>query len=134
VAQAIADAATFFAAELPALGAWEFGPAEAAAIAQPVLSVIGGDTEPLWVEVAELLRSWFPQVEELAVPGVGHLLQMQSAEPVAGGVAGFLGRHPMVAVDAARSQARRRDSRPAKRATARRGGSTPRCTTPPSSS
>ena len=96
VAQAIRDADTVFGNELPSLGAWEFGAEEAAAITQPILSVVGADTGQLWVEVAALLREWFPQLEELVVDGVGHLLQMQSAAPVATGVAEFLGRHAMV--------------------------------------
>ena len=95
VAQAINDADTFFGVELPALIAWKFGAEEAAAIHQPILSVRGTDTEPLWLEVADRLRSWFPQVEELTVAGVGHLLQMQNPEPVALGVAAFLARHAM---------------------------------------
>jgi pimeloyl-ACP methyl ester carboxylesterase len=108
VAQAVTDADTFFGVELPALTAWEFGAEQAGAIAQPVLSVLGTETERLWVEVADLLRSWFPQVEELAIDGVGHLLQMQRAEPVVSGFAEFLGRHPMLPVDAATSPARAR--------------------------
>jgi len=103
VAQAISDADTFFGVELPALGAWEFGPEQAAAITQPVLSVLGTETERLWVEVADLLRSWFPHIEELAIDGVGHLLQMQRANPVTRGVAEFLGRHPMVSVEDSRA-------------------------------
>jgi len=99
IAQAIKDADTFFGVELPAVGAWEFGPDQAAAITQPILSVLGRETEPLWVDVADLLRSWFPQIEELAVDGVGHLLQMQCADPVVRGVAEFLGRHPMLSVE-----------------------------------
>ena len=97
VAQAIGDADTFFGAELPALSAWEFGPEQGAGISQPVLSVLGTETGRLWVEVAALLRSWLPHVEELAVDGVGHLLQIERPEPVARGVAAFLGRHPMLA-------------------------------------
>src|SRR6266542_2329663 len=93
VAQAIKDAHTIFGIELPALSAWKFGAEEAAAIDQPILSVRGTDTEPLWVDVAELLHAWFPQVEDLTVAGVGHLLQMQNPEPVARGVAEFFGRH-----------------------------------------
>lgn len=108
IARAISDADTFFGVELPAVGAWEFGPEQAAVITQPVLSVLGTETERLWVEVADLLRSWFPQVEELAVDGVGHLLQMQRAEPVARGLAEFLGRHPMRPVEDGRSLARDR--------------------------
>jgi pimeloyl-ACP methyl ester carboxylesterase len=95
VAQAVEDADTFFGVELPALTQWQFGPQQAAAIGQPVLSVLGCETEPLWVEVAEFLRSSLPHVEELAVDGVGHLLHIQRPEPVARGMASFLERNPM---------------------------------------
>ena len=65
VTQSVKDADTFFGVELPALTQWEFGPEQAAAIDQPVLSVLGSQTEPLWVEVADFLRSSLPHVEEL---------------------------------------------------------------------
>jgi pimeloyl-ACP methyl ester carboxylesterase len=94
VAQAITDADTFCGVDLPALSAWEFGPADAAAVSQPVLSVLGAESGRLFVEGAALLHSWLPQVEELAVDGVGHLLQIQRPEPVAEGLAEFFGRHP----------------------------------------
>lgn len=93
VAQAIRDADTFCGVDLPALSAWEFGPEDAAAISQPVLSVLGAETGQLFVEGAELLRSWLPKVEDLTVEDVGHLLQIQSPEPVARGIAEFIGRH-----------------------------------------
>jgi pimeloyl-ACP methyl ester carboxylesterase len=95
VAQAVEDADTFFGVELPALTEWEFGPQQAAAIDRPVLSVLGSETLPLWLEVAEFLRSALPQVEELTVDGVGHLLHIQSPEPVARGMAEFLERNAM---------------------------------------
>lgn len=95
VAAAITDADTFFGVELPGLGAWTFGAAEAKAISQPVLSVLGTETEPLWVEIAVLLRSWFPQVEDCVVEGAGHLLQLQRPETVARGLAAFMDRHSM---------------------------------------
>ena len=95
VPQAIKDADTFFGIELPALSAWTFGAEQAAAISQPVLSVLGTDTEPLWVEVAGLLRSWFPRVEDCTIDGAGHLLHMQRPEPVAACLAAFLGGHPL---------------------------------------
>ena len=99
VAQATKDADTFFGSYLPAVSAWQFGPKEAAAISQPVLSVLGTKTERLFVEGRDVLHSWFPQVEDLTVEGVGHLLHMQRPEPVARGVAAFLGRHPMIAAE-----------------------------------
>jgi pimeloyl-ACP methyl ester carboxylesterase len=95
VTQSIKDADTFFGVELPAVAEWTFAPEQAAAIHKPVLSVIGAETQPLWVEIAEFLRSSLPQVEECTIDGVGHLLQMQRPEPVARGIAGFLRRHRM---------------------------------------
>jgi pimeloyl-ACP methyl ester carboxylesterase len=95
VEQAIKDADTFFGIELPALTEWEFGAEQAARISQPVLSVLGNETQPLWVEVAEFLRAALPQVDECTVDGVGHLLHIQRPEPVARGMAEFLGRHSM---------------------------------------
>lgn len=95
IAQAIKDADTFFGVDLPALNTWEFGSEEAAAIAQPILSVLGTESERWFVEGAKLLRSWFPQLEGLTVDGVGHLLHAQRPEPVARGIAEFLGRHPI---------------------------------------
>ena len=95
VSAAVRDADTFFGIELPALGAWTFGTAEARGISQPVLSVLGSETEPLWVEIATVLRSWLPQVEDCTIEGAGHLLQIQRPEAVAQGLADFFGRHRM---------------------------------------
>jgi 3-oxoadipate enol-lactonase len=93
VTAAITDADTFFGVELPALGAWKFGAAEAAGVFQPVLSVLGSETQPLWMEIAALLRSWIPQVEECTIAGAGHLLQVQRPQAVAQGLASFFDRH-----------------------------------------
>jgi pimeloyl-ACP methyl ester carboxylesterase len=92
VAQAVKDADTFFGVELPGLAAWTFGAEQAADIRCPVLSVLGAQTQPLWREVAAFLRSSVPDVEEVTIDGVGHLLHIQRAEPVARALAGFLGR------------------------------------------
>jgi pimeloyl-ACP methyl ester carboxylesterase len=93
VAQAIKDADTFFGVELPALGEWVFGAEEAAAIQCPVLSVLGANTEPLWVEVAAFLRSSLPNVDESTIEGVGHLLHGERPKPVARAMAKFLKHH-----------------------------------------
>jgi pimeloyl-ACP methyl ester carboxylesterase len=93
VTQSIEDADTFFGVELPAVAAWTFGTEQAAAVRRPVLSVVGAETQPLWVEIAEFLRSSLPHVEELTIDGVGHLLQIQRPEPVARGIASFLERN-----------------------------------------
>jgi pimeloyl-ACP methyl ester carboxylesterase len=97
VAQAIKDADTFCGVDLPALSAWEFGSEDAAAVSQPVLSVLGTDSARLFVDGAALLRSWLPRVEELTVERVGHLLQIQRPGPVASGIVEFFSRHPIAA-------------------------------------
>jgi pimeloyl-ACP methyl ester carboxylesterase len=97
VAQAIEDADTFCGVDLPALSAWKFGSEDAAAVSQPVLSVLGAESGRLFVEGAALLRSWLPKVEDLTVEAVGHLLQIQRPEPVARGIAEFLGLHRIAA-------------------------------------
>jgi pimeloyl-ACP methyl ester carboxylesterase len=95
VAQSIRDADTFFGVELPALTQWAFSAEQAATISQPALSVLGSDTQPLWVEVNAMLRSAMPRIEECKIEGVGHLLHLQRPEPVARGIAGFLDRHAL---------------------------------------
>jgi pimeloyl-ACP methyl ester carboxylesterase len=95
VTQAVKDADTFFGVELPGLTQWTFGIDEAAAIHRPVLSVLGSNTAPLWVEVADFLRSSLPYVEESTIDGVGHLLHLERPEPVAIAMAEFFGRNPM---------------------------------------
>jgi pimeloyl-ACP methyl ester carboxylesterase len=95
VAQAIKDADTMFGIELPALAQWTLGLEHAAAIRQPMLSVLGSDTAPLWVDVAEFLRNSVPDVEERTIDGIGHLLHIQQPRPVADTIADFLRRHPI---------------------------------------
>lgn len=95
VAHAVEDADTFFGIELPALTRWTFGPEQAAAIPCPVLSVLGARTQPLWLDVADFLRSSLPNVEECVIDGVAHLLHIERAQPVARAMAAFLARHSM---------------------------------------
>jgi pimeloyl-ACP methyl ester carboxylesterase len=101
VAQAIDDADTFFGIELPGLAEWVFGAEHAGAIQRPVLSVLGAETQPLWREVADFLRSSLPHVEECRIDGVGHLLHVQRPMPVARGMAHFLERNAIAEHDGA---------------------------------
>ena len=90
VAQAIKDADTFFGVELPATAEWTLDPGDTAAIDCPVLSVLGTDTLPLFVEVAAFLRASLPYLEDCTIDGVGHLLHIQRPQPVARAIAEFL--------------------------------------------
>ena len=94
-AWAVKNADNFFEGYLPTLQAWQFGTEQAAGISQPVLSVLGTETQQLFVESHELLHSWFPQIEDCRIDGVAHLLHIQRPEPVARGLAEFFASHPM---------------------------------------
>lgn len=95
VARAMANADNVFDSYLPALGVWRFGPEQAATLSQPVLSVQGTDTNPLFAEGNDLLHAWFPQIEESTIEGVAHLLHLQRPEPVTRDLVAFFARHPM---------------------------------------
>lgn len=95
VGQSVEDADTFFAIELPSLAEWCLSTEQAKAIEQPVLSLLGSETQPLWIEVAAFLRSTVPHVDEARIDGVGHLLHIQRPDPVADAIASFVDRHPM---------------------------------------
>jgi pimeloyl-ACP methyl ester carboxylesterase len=101
IAQALSDAETFFATELPPLTTWTLDRDRAAKMSNPVLSILGAETAPVWHEIDQVLRASFPRVETAKIAGVGHLLHLQRPELVAVEVAKFLRRHPM-AVDPAR--------------------------------
>ena len=94
-AMAAENVDNFFGSYLPALTAWRFGGEQAASISQPVLSMLGAQTERWFMDGHQLLHSWFPQVEDCRIAGVAHLLHMQRPEPVARGVAEFFTRHPI---------------------------------------
>jgi pimeloyl-ACP methyl ester carboxylesterase len=94
-ARALSDSDNFFGSYLPALSGWRFGAEQAAAIVQPVLSVVGMDTNQLFIESNDLLHTWFPQLEECKIDRVAHLLHMQDPEPVARCVVDFCARHPL---------------------------------------
>jgi pimeloyl-ACP methyl ester carboxylesterase len=93
IEQAVADADVFYE-EQPALVEWTFGPEQAAAIQQPVLSVLGMRSAAVLQEGRTVLHGWFPQAEDFDV-GTIHMLQIEDPAAVAHGLAEFFGRHPM---------------------------------------
>lgn len=95
---AAADADTFFVTELPALGAWRFGAAEAARITHPVLLVLGADSDavmPMFGEMNAALAQWLPRAELVELPGATHALQMMNPSGTADLLTTFFARHPM---------------------------------------
>jgi pimeloyl-ACP methyl ester carboxylesterase len=95
-AQAVADAGTWFERELPGLLDWRFGEAEARRVGQPVLSVLGGESDALWSRFGEthrLLLAWLPHAEGFVLPGSTHFMQIQNPQAMAAALAAFWARH-----------------------------------------
>ncbi len=88
--QAERDGATFFEVELPALGEWAFDVEEAQRNNQPVLSVLGSESVPIFEEGQQQLSAWLPRTQKVVVPGVNHSMLTQDAALVARELAGFL--------------------------------------------
>ncbi len=100
VEQAVADAGTFFRTDLPGIQAWRFGPEAARRVTQPVLGVLGADSDavmisPLFGEADALLRELLPQTEPFGLPDATHALQVMNPRGMAAGLAAFFARHPM---------------------------------------
>lgn len=95
-ALAVTDADAFFQADAPAIQHWSFNAEDAGRITPPVLSLYHND--PLWAgfrHTHELLRTWFPRLETVILPGSSHLLQMSRPRATAAALAGFFARYPL---------------------------------------
>ncbi len=91
--QAVADADTFFRVEMPSLLEWTFSREDAARIKQPVLAVLGADSDAVFPgigEVHQLLLEWFPQAKPFVLSQATHSLLTQNPRGMAQGLAAFL--------------------------------------------
>src|SRR5690606_14111391 len=96
--QAVADATTVFEGELPGLGRWEFDDVDARAVVQPTLTILGGDSDAIGRRFGDAHR-WLlanlPNAEEVVLPGMTHLPQLQDPKAPAAAITSFWSRHPM---------------------------------------
>jgi pimeloyl-ACP methyl ester carboxylesterase len=96
--QAVTDADTFFAQELPAVRGWSFGQEDARRVTQPALLVLGArsrEVTPVFDQRHELLLAWLPDAEPFVLPDATHLLHVQNPGGMAEGLAAFFARHPL---------------------------------------
>jgi pimeloyl-ACP methyl ester carboxylesterase len=97
-ARAVADAETWFEQEVRGFGAWTFEEHEARRITQPVLAVLGGESDKLWSRFGETQRrllSSLPNVEGVVLAGANHAMHIQDPAAVAAALATFCRRHPI---------------------------------------
>jgi pimeloyl-ACP methyl ester carboxylesterase len=98
VEQAVADAATWFETELPAQLTRHFDTAEARQITQPVLSILGEESDALWDRFGKTHRwmlGWFPHAEGCVLPDATHVPQIEHPSALAGALAAFFERHSL---------------------------------------
>ena len=79
---ALAHAAGFFAAELPAAVRWSFAASDARTVDVPVLHLRGSRSAPRFAESAALLEDWFPAADHRMLD-VSHFLMAQAPEATA---------------------------------------------------
>ncbi len=96
--QAVVDATTAFHGELPGLGRWPFEEADARTVAQPTLTILGGDSDAIgrrFGDAHRWLLATLPNAEQVVLPGMTHLPQMQDPQATAAATTSFWARHPM---------------------------------------
>jgi len=96
--QAVADAATSFAVDVPVTLDSRFGDAEARQITQPVLVVLGEKSaalHPRFAETHRLLLGWLPSAEGFILPHATHFLQMENPHAMAEALTDFYTRHAL---------------------------------------
>src|SRR5262249_18542838 len=70
--RAVSDIDTYFQVELGAMQHWNITTEGLKNIRQPVLSMRGSDTLPVFVEVADLLQQWIPESDTSSIPPPSH--------------------------------------------------------------
>jgi pimeloyl-ACP methyl ester carboxylesterase len=93
LAEAERESAYFFAGELPAVGAWTFGPAEAARVAAPALLICGAESRPWFRENVAILAEMLPDARTQTLPELDHLAPLTHPAELAATIAEFV-RHP----------------------------------------
>ena len=84
------ESAYFFADELPALGAWTFGPAEAARVTAPALLISGAESRPWFRENVAILADMLPDARTETLPGLDHLAPLTHPAELASTIGEFV--------------------------------------------
>ena len=89
-AEAERESAYFFGDELPAVGAWTFGPAEAARVAAPALLLGGAGSRPWFRENVAILAGMLPDARAETLPELDHLAPLTHPAELAAAIGEFV--------------------------------------------
>jgi pimeloyl-ACP methyl ester carboxylesterase len=92
LAEAERESAYFFADELPAVGAWSFGPDEAARVTAPALLLCGAESRPWFRENVAILAGMLPDAGAETLPQLGHLAPLTHPAELASAIGRFVSR------------------------------------------
>jgi pimeloyl-ACP methyl ester carboxylesterase len=90
VMEAERESAYFFADEMPALGAWAFGPPQAAQVAAPALVISGAESRPWFRENVAILGGMLPNGRTESLPGLDHLAPLSHPAELAATIGEFV--------------------------------------------
>jgi pimeloyl-ACP methyl ester carboxylesterase len=93
LAEAERESAYFFADELPAVGAWTFGPAEAAQVTAPALLLCGAGSRPWFRENTAILAEMLPGARMETLAALDHLAPLSHPAELASAIGEFVS-HP----------------------------------------
>jgi pimeloyl-ACP methyl ester carboxylesterase len=90
LAEAERESAYFFTDELPAVGAWTFGPAEAARVTAPALLLCGAGSRPWFRENVAILAEMLPHARTQTLPELDHLAPLTHPAELAATISDFV--------------------------------------------
>jgi pimeloyl-ACP methyl ester carboxylesterase len=90
LAEAERESAYFFADELPAVGAWSFGAAEATRVAAPALLLRGAGSRPWFRENVAILAGMLPDARMQTLPELDHLAPLTHPAELASTIGEFV--------------------------------------------
>jgi pimeloyl-ACP methyl ester carboxylesterase len=102
---ALSDVDTYFQVELGAMVHWNITTEGLERIRHPVLSMHGSDTSPVFLEGADLLQQWIPEIDTVLIPHANHDLPGRNPAAVATGLVEFFTKTDPVDLDSSGKQA-----------------------------
>jgi pimeloyl-ACP methyl ester carboxylesterase len=97
--QALRESTFFFRDEARAAMQWQFSPADASRIQQPVLILEGAEGRkqgPFSKQVTELAMKLLPHAEVALIEGTNHMMPLQNPHAVGSAIASFVRRYPIL--------------------------------------
>ena len=91
--QAVIDADSLFKIDMPAMQSWTVRQEDLKCIDKPIQSVLGSDSQSVFIEACEVVLQWFPKSELLVIPHATHWLQLTNPITLAEGLANFFSKH-----------------------------------------